>query len=63
MNNLKLCLRAVSLGKNDTLLDHPASMTHSTYTVEERAKYGITDNMIRISVGLEDIDDIIADFK
>lgn len=38
-------------------------MTHSTYSVEERQKYGISDNLIRISVGIEDINDIIADFK
>lgn len=63
MNKFKLVLRAVSLGKTKTLANHPASMTHCTYTVEERAKYGITDNLVRISVGIEDIDDIIADFE
>lgn len=63
MNNFKLCLRAVSLGKTHTLIDHPASMTHSTYTQEERASYGITDNMIRVSIGIENADDIIADFE
>ena len=63
MNKFQLALRAVSLGKTHTLVNHPASMTHSTYSVEERQKYGISDNLIRISVGVEDINDIIADFK
>lgn len=63
MDKFKLCLRAVSLGKTHTLVNHPASMTHSTYSKEEREKSGITDNMIRISVGVENVEDIIADFK
>lgn len=63
MNKFKLALRAVSLGKTHTLVNHPASMTHSTYSKEEREQYGIADNMIRISCGCEDIADIINDFK
>jgi methionine-gamma-lyase len=61
MNNVKLCNLAVSLGDAETLIQHPASMTHSTYTPEEREASGISDDLIRISVGLEHIDDIIAD--
>ena len=63
LNSLKLCVIAVSLGDCETLIEHPASMTHSPYTPEERARAGITDGLIRISVGLEDHEDIIADLK
>ena len=52
---------AVSLGDAESLIQHPASMTHSPYSSEERDQAGITDSLIRISVGLEDINDIIAD--
>jgi methionine-gamma-lyase len=61
LNNLKVCTLAVSLGDTDTLIEHPASMTHSTYSAEELVTFGITENLIRISVGLENMDDIIAD--
>jgi methionine-gamma-lyase len=61
MNRLQMIGRAVSLGDAETLIQHPATMTHSTYTPEERAEHGITDGMIRLSVGLEDLDDILAD--
>lgn len=61
MNSLKMILRAVSLGDAETLIQHPASMTHSTYSPEERAAHGISDGLIRLSVGLEEVDDIIAD--
>ncbi|WP_297598866.1 methionine gamma-lyase [uncultured Cetobacterium sp.] len=63
LNNLKLCSLAVSLGDTETLIQHPASMTHSPYTREERLTAGITDGLVRISVGLENVDDIIADLK
>eukprot|EP00703_Trepomonas_sp_PC1_P005010 JAP91596.1 Methionine gamma-lyase [Trepomonas sp. PC1] len=63
MNKFQLAYRAVSLGKTHTLVNHPASMTHSTYTQQEREKYGIADNLVRISVGCEDAIDIINDFK
>ena len=63
MNDLKLIKRAVSLGDVDTLIQHPASMTHSTYTPEERAEHGISDTLMRLSVGLEDIEDLIADLQ
>lgn len=61
MNQLDLCHIAVSLGDAETLIQHPASMTHSTYTPEERAEAGISETLIRISVGLEHPEDIIAD--
>ncbi|WP_306150078.1 MULTISPECIES: methionine gamma-lyase [unclassified Roseibium] len=61
MNRLQMIGRAVSLGDAETLIQHPATMTHSTYTPEERAEHGITDGLIRLSVGLEDIEDILAD--
>ena len=63
MNRLKLISRAVSLGDAETLIQHPASMTHSTYTPVERAEHGISEGLVRISVGLEDIDDILDDIK
>ncbi|MCC9620872.1 methionine gamma-lyase [Thalassospira sp. MA62] len=63
MNGLNLITRAVSLGDAETLIQHPASMTHSTYTPEERAEYQITDGLIRLSAGLESIDDILADLS
>lgn len=62
MNEVSLALRAVSLGDAETLIQHPASMTHSTYAPEERAGHGFTDGLVRISVGLEDFDDIRDDF-
>jgi methionine-gamma-lyase len=61
MNKLKMCVRTVSLGTCDTLLSHPASMTHYGVPKEEREKYGITDGLIRMNVGIENIQDIIAD--
>ncbi|RPD50524.1 trans-sulfuration enzyme family protein [Paracnuella aquatica] len=61
MNKLQMCLRAVSLGTCDTLLCHPASMTHYGVSREQREQYGITDGLIRMNVGIENIEDIIAD--
>ncbi len=63
MNTVELCTLAVSLGDCETLIQHPASMTHSTYTPEERKHAGITDGLIRLSVGIENADDIIADLN
>ena len=63
MNRLQLIRRAVSLGDAETLIQHPASMTHSTYTPEERAAHGISDGLIRLSIGLEDVPDILADLE
>lgn len=61
MDALHLVTRAVSLGDAETLAQHPASMTHSTYTPEERAAHGISDGLVRLSIGLEDAEDILAD--
>lgn len=61
MNKLKMCVRTVSLGTCDTLLSHPASMTHYSVAKEQREKYGITDGLIRMNVGIENVRDIIAD--
>jgi methionine-gamma-lyase len=63
MNKLKMCVRTVSLGTCDTLLSHPASMTHYGVPREEREKYGITDGLIRMNVGVENLQDIIADLS
>ena len=63
LNSLKLCSLAVSLGDTETLIQHPASMTHSPYTKEEREAAGITDGLVRLSVGLENVEDIIADLE
>ncbi|MCK0139718.1 methionine gamma-lyase [Aliiroseovarius sp. F47248L] len=63
MNRLSLIQRAVSLGDAETLIQHPASMTHSTYTPEERAEHGISDGLIRLSVGLEEVEDILSDLE
>jgi methionine-gamma-lyase len=58
---LEICTRAVSLGTVDTLVSHPASMTHYGIPKEERIKYGITDGLIRMSVGIENFEDIASD--
>ena len=63
MNKLKLITRAVSLGDAETLVQHPASMTHSTYSPEERALHGISEGLVRLSVGLEGVDDVIQDLE
>ncbi|AWI03844.1 methionine gamma-lyase [Clostridium drakei] len=63
MNSLKLATLAVSLGDSETLIEHPASMTHSPYSAEERHAAGISDGLVRLSVGLEDAEDIISDLK
>ena len=63
MDNVQICTLAVSLGDCDTLIQHPASMTHSTYSKEDREYAGITDGLIRLSVGIESADDIIADLE
>lgn len=63
LNKVELAALAVSLGDAETLIQHPASMTHSPYTKEERAESGIAEGLIRISVGLETVEDIIDDLK
>ena len=61
LDSLQMCSTAVSLGDAETLLEHPASMTHSPYTAEELEAAGISEGLVRVSVGLENVDDIIAD--
>lgn len=61
MDSVRLCTLAVSLGDCETLIEHPASMTHATYSPEERQQAGIAENLIRLSVGLEAAEDVIAD--
>ncbi len=63
MDNVRLCTLAVSLGDVDTLIEHPATMTHSTYSPEELKKVGIDPGMVRLSVGLENVEDIIEDLR
>lgn len=63
IDGLSMCVRAVSLGTIDTLLSHPASMTHYSVPREERLRFGITDGLVRMSVGMENIQDIIADLN
>ncbi|KGL52374.1 methionine gamma-lyase [Porphyromonas canoris] len=63
INAMQMCKVAVSLGDAETLIQHPASMTHSPYTPEERVMANISDGLVRLSVGLEDAADIIADLK
>lgn len=63
MNSVELCTLAVSLGDIETLIQHPASMTHSPYSEEERLECDITEGLVRLSVGLEDPDDIIDDLR
>ena len=58
---LQMCIRAVSLGTLETLVSHPATMSHFGLKPEERLQYGITDGLIRMSVGIENIEDLIAD--
>ena len=61
MDAAALVTRAVSLGDAETLVQHPASMTHASYAPEERAAHGFTDGLIRLSVGLEDYEDLRGD--
>ncbi len=61
INSLKLAIISFSLGDPETLVQHPATMTHVAIPKEERERYGITDGLIRLSVGLEDVDDLITD--
>ncbi|MCW5958926.1 MAG: cystathionine gamma-synthase [Pyrinomonadaceae bacterium] len=61
LENVRLCTLAESLGGVETLISHPASMTHASVPIEKRESLGITDGLVRISVGIEDVEDIIAD--
>ena len=61
LKQVKLCVLGESLGGVETLISHPATMTHAALGEEGRAKIGLTDGMVRISVGIEDVDDVVAD--
>ncbi len=63
INKLSLCTQAPTLGDVDTLILHPASSSHLNVDKDLRASFGITDNLVRVSVGIEDINDLIADFE
>lgn len=63
IDNLQMCTRAVSLGTCDTLVSHPASMTHYGVPEADRIKYGITNGLIRMSVGIENVEDILQDLN
>ncbi len=63
LNGVRLCTLAVSLGATDTLIEHPASMTHSTIDEEDQLKVGITPGLVRLSVGVEDCEDLIRDLE
>jgi methionine-gamma-lyase len=63
LDALRIAKLAVSLGGTETLASHPAAMTHLSVPVERRAQLGIADNLVRVSIGIEDADDLIADFE
>ncbi len=63
LNNTRLCALAENLGSAETLITHPASMTHAAVPVEQRLATGITDGLVRLSVGLENPDDLITDLR
>jgi cystathionine beta-lyase/cystathionine gamma-synthase len=61
LKSVRLCSLAESLGGVETLISHPASMTHASVPAEDRNRLGITDGLLRISVGIEEVEDIITD--
>ena len=63
MNHVKLCGLAESLGSVETMITHPASMTHADVPPEDRRRRGLTDGLVRLSVGVEDVEDIILDLE
>jgi cystathionine beta-lyase/cystathionine gamma-synthase len=63
LGRVRLCSLAESLGGVETLISHPATMTHASVPAEQRARLGITDGLVRISVGIEDVEDLIADLE
>jgi O-succinylhomoserine sulfhydrylase len=63
LNNIKMCSLSANLGDTRTIVTHPASTTHGKLSIEDRLEVGITDGLIRVSVGLENIEDIIHDIK
>ncbi|MDP2116368.1 MAG: PLP-dependent transferase, partial [Brevundimonas sp.] len=63
LNALQLFKLAVSLGGTESLVSHPSSTTHSDYSPEAKARCGIGDNLVRLSVGIENVDDLYADLE
>jgi methionine-gamma-lyase len=63
INSVRMMTVAVSLGDCATLIEHPASMTHSTMSPEDQARYGITPGLVRVAAGIEDADDLLADLE
>ena len=63
LENLKIFTLAESLGGVESLANHPALMTHASIPAEKRAEIGITDDLVRLSVGIEDADDLIQDIE
>ena len=63
MNCVRLFTLAVSLGDVDSLIEHPASMTHSPYSAEDLKRVGISEGLVRLSIGIEDSQDLIADLS
>jgi cystathionine beta-lyase/cystathionine gamma-synthase len=61
LNNVRLMALAESLGGVETLISHPATMTHASVPAERRQQIGVTDDLVRISVGIEDVDDLKDD--
>jgi methionine-gamma-lyase len=63
LDHVQVMTLAVSLGGIETLIQHPSSMTHAAMAREDRLAAGISDGLVRVSIGCEDVDDIIADFE
>ena len=63
MDSVKLCTLAENLGSVETLITHPVTMTHAVVEPAERLRVGITDGLVRLSVGIEDVEDLIADLR
>ena len=63
LRKVRVCSLAESLGGVETLISHPATMTHAALGEEGRRKIGLTDSLVRISVGIEDVEDILADLE
>jgi len=63
LKKVRLCALAESLGGVETIITHPATMTHAAIPPEQRQRIGVTDGLVRISVGIEDVEDIIADLQ
>jgi len=63
LDKIKLCSLSANLGDTRTIVTHPASTTHSKLSVEERLAVGISDGLVRVSVGLETVKDVIADLN